>query len=547
MAEYSAETYLRMHASMKTERQPVEAIWRACYEVTFPERADGLDGQNIKPEDAQRKRSSELIDSTATDAARMLASQTHSGMTPANSVWAMLDVGDETDDERRWLDHAAHVMWEQIHGANYDSQKYEAVLDAVIAGWFVLMIDETETDKLHFQQFPISQCYLAASKAGGMADTLVREFSLTATQAVSEYGEANVPEKIRECASGDKAGDKFKFLHVIRPRKRGGASGMMGKNMPIESVHICCETKQFVRQSGYHEQPFVAPRWMQLPNSVYGIGPVSQALPAARRLNKLLELEESALARAVAGVYVAEDDGVLNARTVRVRGGTVIAANSVDSIKALPSGADFNVAFSKAEQMRAEIRRILLADQLQPQDGPAMTATEVHVRVQLIRQMMGPLYGRFQNEDLSVTIDRVFGLLYRRGRPEIGGKPGPVVIDDAPETLADTVFSVRYQSPLARAQKLEEVTAIERTAMFVDTLIKGGAADAADLIDIDEAIRIHAEGTGAPDKVIRDTKAVALRRQARADAEQEAQQQAQAQQVQMMGAEAAMKRAAAVA
>ncbi|MBZ4252048.1 head-tail connector protein, partial [Streptococcus pneumoniae] len=77
-----------------------------------------------------------------------------------------------------------------------------------------------------------------------------------------------------------------------------------------------------------------------------------------------------------------------NPRTVKVRGGSVIVANSVDSIKPLPSGADFNVSFSKADQMRAEIRKLLMADQLQPQDGPAMTATEVHVRVALIRQLL---------------------------------------------------------------------------------------------------------------------------------------------------------------
>jgi hypothetical protein len=545
MAEFSAETYLRMHSKLRTDREPIESIWRACYEVTFPERADGFDGTaQTSPDDTQRKRS-ELLDSTLTDAARMLASQTHSGMTPANSVWALLDVGEESDDERRWLDHAAHVMWEQIHGANYDSQKFEAVLDAVIAGWFVLMIDEDHKGALHFQQLPLSQCFVSASRAGGMIDTLFRYFKLTATQAVNEYGEANVPEKIRECASGDKGEDKFSFVHVIRPRKKVNGGGMMGKNLPIESVHVCLETKTFVRDSGYHEQPFAAPRWMQLPNSVYAVGPVAQALPVARRLNKLLELEESALARAAAGVYVAEDDGVLNPRAVKVRGGSVIVANSVDSIKPLPSGADFNVSFTKAEQLRAEIRRIMLADQLQPQDGPAMTATEVHVRVQLIRQLMGPLYGRFQNEDLSVTIDRVFGLLYRRGRPEIGGKPGQVVIDDAPDSLADTVFSVRYQSPLARAQKLEDVTAIERTAVFVQQLVAGGSPEAGDLLDTDEAVRLHAEGTGAPDKVIRDTKSVLARREARIKAEQEAQEQAQQQQMQTMAMDGAVKRSVA--
>jgi Bacteriophage head to tail connecting protein len=545
VADLNAEGYLRWLSRAKTERSPFEAIWRACYEMTFPERCEGLDGNaNQHPHEAQHKRS-ELLDTTCADAARTLASQTHSGMTPANAVWAMLDVGEESDEERRWLDKASHVMWERIHGANYDSQKYESVLDAVVAGWFVLFIDEDkDSGKLHFQQWPIAQCYLSASKAGGMVDSLLREFKLTAEQAVNEYGEDRLPGKIVEDARSDKAGQLYGFVQVIRPRSRKAARGLMPKNMPIESVHICLETKAIVRESGYHEQPFVAARWMQSPNSVYAVGPVAAALPAARRLNKLLELEESALGRAAAGVYVAVDDGVLNPRAIKVRGGSVIVANSKDSITPLPSGAEFNVTFTKADQLRAEIRRILLADQLQPQDGPAMTATEVHVRVQLIRQLFGPLYGRFQNEDLSVTIDRVFGLTYRRGRPELGGDTGPVLLDDPPETLANEVFTVRYQSPLARAQKLEEVTAVERTALFVDSLVKAGIAEAADLLDIDEAVRVHAEGSGAPDRVIRDAKKVAAVRQAREEQQAEQAQQAQAQQMQMMAAESAMKQRA---
>jgi len=230
---------------------------------------------------------------------------------------------------------------------------------------------------------------------------------------------------------------------------------------------------------------------------------------------------------------------------VRVRGGTVIVANSVNSIKELPTGADFNVTFSKANEMRGEIRRLLMADQLQPKDGPAMTATEVHVRVALIRQLLGPLYGRFQAEDLAPTIERVFGLMYRRGRPELGGAPGPVLIDDAPDSLAGETFRVRYQSPLARAQKLEDVTAIERLTMLAGTMAQQGKPEVLDLIDGDESMRIAGDGLGAPAKVLRDAKSLAAFRKQRAEAQQQEQAQAQQQQLQTMAADASFKQAAA--
>lgn len=253
----------------------------------------------------------------------------------------------------------------------------------------------------------------------------------------------------------------------------------------------------------------------------------------------------TALARAAAGVYVAEDDGVLNPRTVRVKGGSVIVANSVNSIRELPTGADFNVTFSKASEMRAEIRRVLMADQLQPQDGPAMTATEVHVRVALIRQLLGPLYGRLQAEYLAPIINRVFGLLYRRGRPELGGQPGDTLIDDAPDSLQDETFRIRYQSPLARAQKLEDVTAIERVMGIAGAMAAAGKPEVLDMIDSEQSLRLAADGLGAPAKVLRDEKTLAAFREQREQAQQQQAQAAQQQQIQTMAAEAAMSRAAA--
>lgn len=523
---------------------PHESTWRKCFDATYPERGYGLQGDVSEDAGTAHTKKAELLDPTGTDGARLLSSSVVSGMTPANAVWFALDVGDETDEEKRWLGHAAESIWEAIHGSNYDAQKPEAVLDSVCAGWFVLYLDEVpETGALRFEQWPLSQCYIAASKPGGRADTVYRKFQLTAEQAVDEYGDA-VSEKVKADAR-DKPDTKHWFLHAIYPRTVYAPQARMAKNLPFASVHVEIAAKTVLRESGYHEQPMVIPRWMKLPGSEYAIGPVSNALPAISELNELLRLEKAALARAAAGVYVAEDDGVLNPRAIRVKGGSVIVANSVDSIKPLPSGAEFNVTFSKADQLRAEIRRLLMADQLQPQDGPAMTATEVHVRVALIRQLLGPMFGRFQVEDLAPTIERAFGLMFRRGRPELGGAPGPVLLDDPPETLAGEPFRVRYQSPMARAQKMEEVGAIERLAAFAGGLAAQGLTEALDLIDAEQSLRIASDGLGAPAKVLRDEKALKAFRDSRAEAQAQQAQQAQGQQMQTMAADAAFKRATA--
>lgn len=536
-----ADQIIRFASAMRAERMRHEPTWVECLNFTAPEFADGLGGQVVDATQAQTKKA-ESLDSTASDGSRLLASGVMGGMTPANAVWFAMDVGDETDEERRWLDHAAEMMWEAIHGSNFDAEAYEGLLCLMGAGWFVLFVEERR-GQLHFQLFPIGQCYLASSMSGGPADTLYRCFTLTAEQAVSEYGDA-VSDAIKRDAA-QKPDTKHEFILAIYPRSKYSPGSKLPQNLPFASVHVEKQGRRVVRESGYHEQPFAAPRWQRIPGTAYATGPVSNALATIKELNELLALEKVALARAAAGVYVAEDDGVLNPRTVRVKGGSVIVANSVNSIKELPTGADFNVTFSKASEMRAEIRRVLMADQLQPQDGPAMTATEVHVRVALIRQLLGPLYGRLQAEYLSPIITRVFGLLYRRGRPELGGPPGDTLIDDAPDSLQDETFRIRYQSPLARAQKLEDVTAIERVMGIAGAMAAAGKPEVLDLIDSEESLRLAADGLGAPAKVLRDEKSLAAFREQREQAQQQQAQAAQQQQVQTMAAEAAMSRMAA--
>lgn len=531
MDDSTASKVIRRLAAMKAERGRHENVWRRCFEVTYPERAHGLNGDQTDAQSAQNKRA-QIMDSTATDSTRLLASSIMSGMTPANAVWFALDAGLETDDERRWLDEAAKFLWESIHAANYDAAKFECIVDSECAGWFALYIDEDkERGGLTFEQWPIAQVYFTSTRQGGPVDTVYRCFKLTAEQAITAYGEANVSQKIRDCVTLGKHGEAFEFVHAIYPRKFGMSNAKLAKNLPVASCHVEVSEKKVVRESGYHEMPVVVARWMTLPGSDYAIGPVSNALPTIESLNALLLLESQALSRAAAGVYVAEDDGVLNPRAVKVKGGSVIVANSVDSIKELPSGADFNVTFSKADMMRAEIRRIMMADQLPPVDAPTKTATEFYARAAMIRQLLGPLFGRFQAEDLAPTIARVFGLAYRAGQ-----------LPPMPDSLADAALTIRYQSPLARAQKLEDVAAIERLQANAMMLAQGGMPEALDLLDPDASMRVMSDSLGAPAKALRDEKQVAALRKSRQEAQAAEQQQVQAQQLQTMAADAMMQR-----
>jgi len=114
-----------------------------------------------------------------------------------------------------------------------------------------------------------------------------------------------------------------------------------------------------------------------------------------------------------------------------------------------------------------------------------------------------------------------------------------------PQSLINKNYHVRYLSPMARAAKLEDVTAIERFAAFAGQMALGGKPEALDLLNSDEAMRAVGEGLGVPQKVIPSVRAIELLRDEKAKQQAQAQQQEQVQSTQQAATDAMAQRMAA--
>lgn len=503
---------VRRQAALESARTVHEPVWRECFDYTSPLRGSGLQSTELTAQSAIDKRATQL-DSTGADSARILASAVVSGTTPANSRWFSLEVADATNEEKRWLDESADRLWRNIHSDTFDAVAFEAAMDLVGAGFFVMYVDENPEGGFLFELWPIAECYFTTSKAGGRVDTVFRKFHLTAEQALEQFGENNISEEIRKAIAAKKYDEKFCFIRAVYPRKQYAVDALLPQNMRFASCTVEHKAKKLVRESGYHEFPLIVPRWTLIPGTCYAIGPAADALPDMRMLNTLCFDELANAELAIAGMWIAQDDGVLNPRTVKVGPRKVIVANSIESMAELKSGGDWQIADFLVQRKQAQIRKVFMADQLQPQDGPQMTAYEVHVRVALIRQLLGPTYGRLQAEYLKPLVERCFAIAYRAG-----------LFDEAPASLGERPYTIKYSSPLARAQSLEEVSAMDQheLALANQAVLK---PDVGDTYDFDEAARERARLLGVPAKLIVDERQVLKIREARADAASAAREQ----------------------
>lgn len=522
MTESTAARLCRRLDAQKSLRQPHEQTWRQCYDYTHPLRGSGLQSTDLDASSGQARKA-RILDGTGTDASRTTSSGIVGGMTPPNALWFKMHKRDASQEELAWFDDSSESMWENIHASNYDACAFDLALDVVDAGWGVIYVDEDrERGGYVFEVWPMSQCYLAATKSGGPIDCVYREYEITAEQAVKEFGSDNLSADTAKLAT-EKPDEFVRFLHAIYPRDMYVPGSQLAKNLPFASCHVEIKAKHLVREGGYHEMPAIAPRWSVIPKSSYAVGLAFDALPDMKELNEVKALELAAADVAISGMWIAEDDGVLNPRTIKIGPRKVIVANSVESMKALETGADFSIVFTKEENLKAAIRKTFMADQLEPQDGPVKTATEIHVRVELIRQLLGPTYGRLQTEWLRPLLARCFGLAMRASQMMWAARM-PGVFNPPPQSLQGKEFSIKFISPIARAQSLEEVSAMDRQEASLGQV---GAVkpEVLDNYDFDEASRERGRLLGVPAKLIRSADQVAALRKARAEAQ--AEQQAQ--------------------
>ena len=185
-------------------------------------------------------------------------------------------------------------------------------------------------------------------------------------------------------------------------------------------------------------------------------------------------------------------------------------------IEPIEIGANFPVTLEMLQDQRNGIRDHFYVTQLQLIDARKMTAAEARIRTAENARVLGPTFGRLNDDYLDRLIERTLGILRRAGKLA----PIPqVVLDDVEKR--GTQLRVRFVSPLARAQVASEVQGIQQTAATAFAWAEqSGNPAVIDNIDLDFGIKKIADLDGTPAGFLRDDDLVKKMRDTRAkDAE----------------------------
>jgi len=400
------------------ERALWEPTWRECYEYAFPQREAIFNTSSDK--------TNRLYDGTAPDAVDQLGAMMLSELTPPWMSWFSLAAGSELDEEERknlvpTLDKMTEAIQTNFDRSNFAMEIHQCYLDLITAGTACLMFEEApfgSASAFRFTAVPLSQVCLDEGPCGRL-DHIFRTTQMDLETFISRFGDFAVTAEMISKSQKEKV--VLDVIECVEPQLDGSYTYTAFLNPDCQLVSNGSEPV-LLKEGVYETSPFIAFRWLKAPGEVYGRSPVMKALPDIKTANKVVELILKNATIAVTGIWLAEDDGVLNPANIHLTPGAIIPkAVGSKGLTALESPGKFDVSQLVIKDLREHIRHALLGDKLGQIDNAAMmTATEVTERTEDMLLVLGATYGRLQSELLMPLIDRATSILRKRGEiPEI--------------------------------------------------------------------------------------------------------------------------------
>jgi len=509
--------------ALKSDRSNVEGLWDLLERFIQPLRGDFFSSLTDEGEVDWRRR--EVYDGTAIVAAQGLASSLHGNLTSPATQWFSLKFRDddinEDQDATEWLQDCSRRVWEALQDSNFNVEASEAYLDLVAFG--TAMITEevegelTERPELVFQAIPLRECYFEEDWHKDVI-TFYRRLQWTPVQIISKFGD-DTPQSVKDkAATPNGSTEKLEVVFCVWRRDEvDEVDGLVApEKRPYGYKYILASSKETLgEEGGYYEMPAFVVRWLKASGSRWGKGPGVDVLGTILTLNQLTEAVLEAAGKIIDPSILADQSAILG--DLDLDRGSVNVVVDGSRIRPLESGARFDVSQLVREQLVTDIRRAFYEDQLELKQSPAMTATEVNARYELMQRLMAPVLGRLQRDLLAPLVERTFRIMLRAG-----------LLPQMPDSVAGADLDIEYHGPMARSQKLDIVQAI-------DAWLGGqlGLAqikpEAADLVDVDAIGKEKARLMGVPMDLLPAEEELASVRKARAEAQARAQQLAEAQ------------------
>lgn len=432
------------------------STWRSCFNLAMPNR------QVFDNQQPGQRKDQEVMKSLPMTLTRRGVNNMIGALMPPERKWVELVAGPEVPAERHdeinaKLEELRDILFSELARSNHASAAHAMGLDMMCSMGAMALdpADEGGDSPLHFTAAPLGECF-PVEGPDGLIENFYRRYKVKVGHIRRMWPAANLPERLSRLEESDPGAD----VCIVE-----GNIWVPGRGWRF--VVFTDEHNDILHQvdGDDPDEPsrWITPRLMVAPGEVYGRGPLVEALPDMRVLNKREENSLKWESKALFPAMAVNSRSGLNPNTIRTGPQAVnmfdgnLSANDVFAQMPVAGAIDINEA--KTAELRASLEATLFAQQVLPpvELSHTMTAAEVMVRRQALLQEQGVDFGRVQREWLFTTIRRAYWILSRTLRED--GQPFLPQIK-----LDNRVVKIKYSGPMALAQEADEATAISSWA-----------------------------------------------------------------------------------
>ena len=416
------ESLIKMYKREKSssERTNFETLYESAASFCNPS-ADNIQSKRSK---GQRD-DVERITDVGIKARRMFTAGMMSHLFPQGQNWIRVVPSDrdllQNDEVVRALSTVSSKFIRAIEDSNFYEEMGQCIDHCGYIGTTALYCEPSTKRLLNFRSHYINQFYFCENYLGEV-DTVIREFKLTARQAIQQFQE-NCSEEIKSMAEKPNTASKeFTFIHIVMPRTNGIPQTDKKQNKKIASYYIDLKSKQIVLESGFDEMPYSVARFYKTNYEKYGRSPALEVFSTLPLLNRMEVSRIRGAERVSNPPWLAPNDG--SVRRISNNSGSIIywnAGNPLSKPEQLRPMDNVVINDSMISKKEEEILDAFYVPLFNPlMNKKNMTAFESQERLNMSLQFLTPAVNRLNKYFVTPILERAFSIMMRNNAfPEL--------------------------------------------------------------------------------------------------------------------------------
>lgn len=468
----------------KNEQIKFKDLYQSAYEMAIPQR-DTFYTQT-KGDDKATK----IYDSTGISAVNSFVNRIQSAIFPPFQKWATLTSGavvdeEEKADRNRLLQNITDIIFAYLHASNFNIAIGEMLYDLSV-GTGAMLIQPTNdiSAPIKFTSVVIEELAIDEG-VEGRVEGIFRTHCIAARGVQETWADAQLTSELKRLITDSPEKEvEFTEATYFSPKNKKWYYDVLYKDDKILSRQL-------------NRNPWLIVRWNKTPNESYGRGPLIQALADIKMLNKGKELAIRSAQLNIFGVYTATDGGVINPSSLKIQPNAIIPVKSNGgpsgpSLMPLPITGNFNAQNFMFEELKMQINKLMLNNQLPPDAGPVRSATEIMERIKQVQTDIGSAFGRIVFEFIQPLLQNVIIILEDLGIIQL---PEKLTIDNL-------LITTQVLSPIALSQNIADVDNMVQVDQILKSIDPSGQTSNM-ILDTEKLAKVISNKMGIDADVLR--------------------------------------------